>query len=91
MSYSNDDVLTHGLAVMRGLRWTSQDWKVKVKVAFGGSGWATIFANSTEQEVSDTLSGLGIVRLRGGVFSWWGVVHAYPSRTARRHPLIKFQ
>ena len=39
---------------------TSRPLEGKIKVAFGGSGWATIFANNTEQEVSDTLNGLGI-------------------------------
>ena len=39
---------------------TSRPLEGKIKVAFGGSGWATIFANNTEQEVSDTLNSLGV-------------------------------
>ena len=65
---------------------TSRPLEGKIKVAFGGSGWATIFANNTEQEVSDTLNGLGIDVSVERVFLV-GVFHTHHlPRTARRCP-----
>ena len=59
---TDDDVLTHRWHGLRrdASRWDLKTLEGKIKAAFGGSGWATIFANNTEQEVSDTLNGLGI-------------------------------